>query len=118
MGSLHDLASCKLPRLSLTAAERVLVFKREMHFRCGESLLESPFGGEPTHSSVDEPPPRCQLLCFGRGRTEWLSLPSVAGHRPSLADCLWKAWPCVVCSALTSPKLAFGLQNGASESSE
>lgn len=33
MGSLHDLASCKLPRLSLTAAERVLLLSKENGFR-------------------------------------------------------------------------------------
>lgn len=37
----------------------------------------------------------------------------VTGH--ALAARLWKAWPHVVCSATTSPKLAFGLHHGASK---
>lgn len=114
MESLRDLASCNLPRLSLTPAKRFLVFKRATHFRCSVSPCWRVSLGGIQPIAGKEPPPRCQLLWFlaGGGMSDLgCQFQLVTGH--ALAGCLWKAWPRVVCSAVTSPKLAFGLQSRA-----
>lgn len=64
MEILSDLASCKPLKLSLTPAERSLVFKRVTHIRCsmGPSYRVSLGAFQPI--VVAEPPPRCQFFCF------------------------------------------------------
>lgn len=62
--SLRDLASCNLLRLSLTPAERFLVFERATHFGCTVSPCWRVNLGAIQPVAVDEPPPRCRLLCL------------------------------------------------------